>query len=437
MYNFDKLKKEQKLFKEGALKLHNPQWEAIGQKIAQMRIFTDMVLPDKKHLLNINGINCFPRGDLVAISGKEKCGKTTDCRIIVSALMKGEYMGVKAVERQQDARVLWIDTEQARQTSRAVCRGIELMCGHVPPPDRFIYFALREYPDRQEMTEVMRMLFDEYRPDIAIIDGIRDFIPDFNDVVESAEIVLECMRLSSGVDAETARKKGLNERPPCCVCCILHQNKPKDDNNMRGHLGTELSNKAGEVWEATQDDDHVFTFQQTRSRTRPVDDPLRYKVLTVIYNDHDGGKSEEIGMPELWSVEPAAGAASANSATAAVGAASANSATAAAAAPSASSTRLHPPVRYIRTSKGWYPMDQNTAFFMFWTVMGKSGWEFNELKQAFTSYWGVDHFVFNDLVKLTDHHVYRVIENGRKLWLYNGPRPDPENPENPEVECET
>ena len=427
MSKTDLLKENVALLKSGAVTLHNPLFEKLLGQITKYRIRSRTPLAEMKHLLNINGINCFPRGDLVAISGKEKCGKTTDCRIIVSALMKGEYMGVKALE--ENVRVLWIDTEQASQTSRAVCRGIELMCGTEPPDDRFFYFALREYPDREEMTDVMRALFNEFRPDIAIIDGIRDFIPDFNDVVESAEIVLECMRLSSGVSAEKARETGLVERPPCCVCCILHQNKPKDDNNMRGHLGTELSNKAGEVWEATQDDDHVFMFAQTRSRTRPVDDPLRYKVQSQYFTDTGTDKPEEIGIPELWSVEPAVGAASANSATAA--------AAASAAAPSASSTRLHPPVRNIRTSKGWYPMDQNTAFFMFWTVMGKSGWEFNELKQAFTSYWGVDHYVFNDLVKLTDHHVYRVIENGRKLWLYNGPRPDPENPENPEVECET
>ena len=204
MNNIDLVKNNQAMIKSGALTIHNPMWDKIKAKLEHMRIRAGTPLPEMKHLLNINGVNCFPRGDLVAISGKEKCGKTTDCRIIVSALMKGEYMGVTALEK--NVSVLWIDTEQAW---------------------------------------------------------------------ESAEIVLECMRLSSGVSAEQARKKGLTERPPCCVCCILHQNKPKDDNNMRGHLGTELSNKAGEVWEATQDDDHVFSFAQTRSRTRPVDTPLR------------------------------------------------------------------------------------------------------------------------------------------------------------------
>ena len=118
------MKENVALLKSGAVTLHNPLFEKLLGQITKYRIRSRTPLAEMKHLLNINGINCFPRGDLVAISGKEKCGKTTDCRIIVSALMKGEYMGVKAVERQQDARVLWIDTEQARQTSRAVCRAI-------------------------------------------------------------------------------------------------------------------------------------------------------------------------------------------------------------------------------------------------------------------------------------------------------------------------
>ncbi len=390
MNNIDLVKNNQEMIKSGALTIHNPMWDKIKAKLEHMRIRAGTPLPEMKHLLNINGVNCFPRGDLVAISGKEKCGKTTDCRIIVSALMKGEYMGVTALEK--NVSVLWIDTEQACQTSRAVCRGIEMMCGFEPSDVRFVYFALREYPDRQEMTEAMRMLFDMYCPDIAIIDGIRDFIPDFNDIVESSEIVLECMRLSSGVNAEQARKKGLTERPPCCVCCILHQNKPKDDNNMRGHLGTELSNKAGEVWDASQDDGRVFSFTQLRSRTRPVDSPLRYKVISKNYMDKETGKFEEIGVPEIWVPEPGA-------------------------EPQMQVEK----VRNIKTNQGWYTMNHETACYMFWKVMGFANWEFKVMKQKFIEYWGVDFYLFNDLVKLTNNHVFKASQNDKKSWRYDGP----------------
>ncbi len=394
MNNIDLVKNNQAMIKSGALTIHNPMWDKIKAKLEHMRIRAGTPLPEMKHLLNINGVNCFPRGDLVAISGKEKCGKTTDCRIIVSALMKGEYMGVKALE--ENVRVLWIDTEQACQTSRAVCRGIELMCGTEPPDDRFFYFALREYPNREEMTDVMRALFNEFRPDIAIIDGIRDFIPDFNDVVESAEIVLECMRLSSGVSAEKARETGLVERPPCCVCCILHQNKPKDDNNMRGHLGTELSNKAGEVWEATQDDDHVFMFAQTRSRTRPVDDPLRYKVQSKNFTDTD--KPEEIGIPELWVTDPNASPDS-----------------------DSDSGIQEVPMHYIKTKEGYLALNKLSAQYMFYKLMGFADWDYNTMKKQFLAMWQIDYYDFNLLVKLTDNHVFSTKVNGRTIWRYNGP----------------
>lgn len=394
MDNIDKIKADQEKIKSGEITLHNPLWEKIQAKLENMRIRAGTPLPDMKHLLNINGINCFPRGDLVAISGKEKCGKTTDCRIIVSALMKTEYMGVKALE--EDTRVLWIDTEQASQTSRAVCRGIELMCGSELSDERFIYFALREYPDRQEMTEVMRMLFDKYCPDIAIIDGIRDFIPDFNDVVESAEIVLECMRLSSGVSAEQAREKGLKERPACCVCCILHQNKPKDDNNMRGHLGTELSNKAGEVWEATQDDDHVFSFVQTRSRTRPVENPLRYKVVSCEYVDKVTKKPEEIGVPEIWTAP----------------------------VPSDEDQEevMVEDVEFIQTGLGFKPLTEITAYEMLYKALGFGDWTWNTMRKQFCKYWGVDYHVFNAIREYSNGHLRNCVVAGQSVWRYDGPK---------------
>lgn len=372
----------------GRTKTYNPKWEAIREKIDKFDITEDMVLPEMKHLLQVGGINCFPRGDLVAISGKEKCGKTTDCRIMVSALLRGEYMDVMALE--QDVRVLWIDTEQASLSSRAVCRGIKMMCGFALPHERFRYSALREYPDREELTETLRYLFDSFKPDIAIIDGIRDFIPDFNDVVESSEIVLECMQLSSGVSAEKSRETGLNQRPPCCVCCILHQNKPKDDTNMRGHLGTELSNKAGEVWEATQDEDHVFSFKQTRSRTRPITDPIQYKVHSEVYVDPNTGKAEEIGIPEGWTTEPIA--------------------------------EETPREEYVVTRNGPVKITTEQCQMMFYKVMGfGTQWLWRNLISNFSKTWGVDYRKVGYLKDHTDNHVFEVTIDGKNYWQYNGP----------------
>lgn len=61
-----------------------------------------------------------------------------------------------------------------------------------------------------------------------IIDGIRDLIHDINSPSESLDIINELMRWSSYYELH--------------IHTVLHLNK--GDDNTRGHIGTELNNKA-------------------------------------------------------------------------------------------------------------------------------------------------------------------------------------------------
>lgn len=362
----------------------HPEWDEILQHLEKCFIDRDTQLIEQKHLLEIHGVKCFPRGDLIAISGKEKCGKTTACRILATALLRGEYEGIRALET--GLRILWIDTEQARLSTRTVSRGVDMMCGFLPTSDQIRYLNLREWGDKASMRVVLQVMFDNFCPDFVILDGIRDFIDDFNDVRESADIVLEVMRLSSGVSAEEAQEKKLRQRLPCSIACILHQNKPKDDNNMRGHLGTELANKSGEVWESTRGEDGLFEFTQTRSRTRPLEESIQFKVRTKTYIDASG-REEEIGIPEIWKVV--------------------NNDVAEQTGP------------MISTSLGMYPKDENTALWLFWKLMRNRGWKFVDLKREFCAQFGVPYFAFNDLRAMIGSYLAK--DDKDLLWHYLGP----------------
>ncbi len=368
----------------------HPEWDEIQQRLEKCFIDRDTQLIEQKYLLEIHGVKCFPRGDLIAISGKEKCGKTTACRILATAMLRGEYEGIRALE--QGLRILWIDTEQARISTRTVSRGIDLMCGFLPTSDQIRYLNLREWGDKASMRLVLQVMFDNFCPDFVILDGIRDFIDDFNDVRESADIVLEVMRLSSGVSAEDAKEKKLRERMPCSIACILHQNKPKDDNNMRGHLGTELANKSGEVWESTRGEDGLFEFTQTRSRTRPLEAPIHFKIKSKIYIDASG-RQEEIGIPEIW-----------------------NEATDVPAAPEGP---------MIKTSLGSYKKDANTAYWLFWRLMNGRAWKFDDLKREFCSQYNVHFSMFNNLRNLIFDSIVR--DDVSLLWYYQGPSFSPDD----------
>lgn len=116
----------------------------------------------------------------------------------------------------------------------------------------------------------------KFQPDLVILDGIRDLVNDINDGVMAQDVIERLMHLASELH--------------CCLVCILHQNKGSEDKNLRGWIGTELKNKAFEVYECTKDADRVFTWRQTDTRKYDIVDKLLYTV-------------SEDGIPQLCSVE--------------------------------------------------------------------------------------------------------------------------------------
>ncbi len=97
--------------------------------------------------------------------------------------------------------------------------------------DDFVFIVLREQtPDKRKQI-IGYML--ENMPDVGllIIDGIRDLMYDINSPSESTDLINLLMRWSSGYNLH--------------IHTVLHLNK--GDDNARGHIGTELNNKAETV----------------------------------------------------------------------------------------------------------------------------------------------------------------------------------------------
>ena len=148
---------EQDLAKHNAQDVSaHPEWDEILQRLDKCFIDRDTQLIEQKHLMEIHGVKCFPRGDLIAISGKEKCGKTTACRILSTILLRGEYEGFTALEK--NLRILWIDTEQARVSTRTVSRAIDMMCNFQPTSDQIRFLNLREWGDKASMRLVLQVM---------------------------------------------------------------------------------------------------------------------------------------------------------------------------------------------------------------------------------------------------------------------------------------
>lgn len=240
--------------------------EQMLSRLEVHRITPDKELPKMEFLFRLFHKPCFPRGELVALSGKAKSGKTFVSSILMALSYRSQVLSVERIEPKR-LHVLWYDTEQSEESTQDILRNrIIPMTGIAEqqfPMDSFDIFNVRAegYDQRLPMLEAA---VHHYHPDLVILDGIRDLVADINDGVIAQDCIERLMHLAS------------EER--CCIVCILHQNKSTEDRNLRGWIGTELKNKAFEVYECSKSSERIFTWGQTDTRKYDILDTLKFAV---------------------------------------------------------------------------------------------------------------------------------------------------------------
>ena len=230
------------------------------------RIRPDTPLPKVDFLFRLHGKPCFARGELVGVSGKAKSGKTFVCSILMALCFRNEVLSVGRIEPRQ-LHVLWYDTEQSEESTQDILRNRVVPLTGIPedqfPMALFDIFNVRgeSWSDRLPLLETGVRY---YHPDLVVLDGIRDLVADINDGVVAQDVVERLMRLAS--------------ESHCCIVCVLHQNKSQEDRNLRGWIGTELRNKAFEVYECVKSSERIFIWSQTDTRKYDIPDPLSFAV---------------------------------------------------------------------------------------------------------------------------------------------------------------
>ena len=234
--------------------------------LEKMRITPEKALRPMAFLFRLFGKPCFPRGELVAITGKAKSGKTYLTTMLMAACIAPRVL---ALERQTDdadtkpLRVLWYDTEQSDESTQDILRN-RLLPMRGGDMQLLEVFNVRGVP-WQQRRQLLGVAVDYCKPDLVIVDGIRDLVNDINDGVLAQEVMEELMQLA------TARM--------CCITCVLHQNKGSEDHNLRGWIGTELMNKAFEVYACEKLlPQRIFKVEQTMTRKYDIEQTLYFEV---------------------------------------------------------------------------------------------------------------------------------------------------------------
>lgn len=216
--------------------------EITEDKFKYKNYVLDLSLPinEPKFLFSIGGVLTIPLGEFIGIKGRAKMGKSQFLYLLIAIMLaRISKCGIKPLLTEY--KILLFDTEQSQASLKKCCQRALKYAG-LPTnknDERFIPFFMRPL-SIEERRKVIEDAVREERPDIIFIDGVRDLLQDFNSLEQSNNLIQWLLRLTAEYG--------------CTIVSVLHQNKAKDDGNMRGHLGTELLNKLTDCFEVVKKD---------------------------------------------------------------------------------------------------------------------------------------------------------------------------------------
>ncbi len=164
-------------------------------------------------LLSLNGAPIWTPGNHSLLIGKKKSRKTL---LLVWLIVQYIQGGGKAAE------VLVCDTEQGAKHVWKIREKVFILTG------QWISVLMLRGQNIEARRQIIEQAINEENFKVVLIDGIRDLLGNINDPDQCTELVIWIEHLTTSWNLH--------------IVNILHQNKT--DNNARGHLGSELLNKA-------------------------------------------------------------------------------------------------------------------------------------------------------------------------------------------------
>lgn len=204
------------------------------------------------------GLDIFTEGNISVIKGQAKARKSFAISAMVAGMMQMNW--TCGFRGKKFKRVIYFDTEQSKYHVQIIAKRIAKMVGseHM---DRFECYALRPYTSKQRTELIEYMFYNSDKTALIIVDGVRDLMQNINSATESTEIVNKLLRWTDDTKIH--------------LTCVIHENPSLEGGGKaRGHIGTELMNKAEAVIEIEKlrdPNEHVSKIKPYMMRGRSFD----------------------------------------------------------------------------------------------------------------------------------------------------------------------
>ncbi|MEI6695536.1 MAG: AAA family ATPase [Bacteroidota bacterium] len=180
-------------------------------------------------------------GNFSLIIGKAKSRKTFFINIALATATKNDLVlnRFRGILPKEQSEVIYFDTEQGKHhVLKAVKRVCNMSSNNVP--DNLKAYGLRKFKPSERLKLIEKAIYSNDKLSFVVIDGIRDLVTSINDEEQATMLTSKLLKWT--------------EEQNIHIMCVLHQNK--GDNNARGHLGSEVTNKAETVLSITKDENN-------------------------------------------------------------------------------------------------------------------------------------------------------------------------------------
>ena len=259
------------------------------------RLSLSKIYEKAPEILKVQGSVIGTLGNFSASIGKAKSKKTFNVSAIVAAALKnGTVLRYVAELPEEKRKILYVDTEQSHYHCLKVMKRILRLAGL--PDDRdnehLEFLALRKYTPEQRIRIVEQAIYNTPDIGLVIIDGIRDMVYDINSPGESTRIISKLMQWTDDRQIH--------------IHTVLHQNK--NDEHARGHIGTELNNKAETIMqvEVDKEDKTVSVVEAVHIRDREFE-PFAFRINEEAMPEPVGSylpKEKKTGRPTKGPFDP-------------------------------------------------------------------------------------------------------------------------------------
>lgn len=264
------------------------------EQLEPPKVAWEQVDPDGKQESMILGT----LGNFSLVIGKAKSRKSFFMNIALSATVGDDIVleRFKGCLPDDKRQVLYFDTEQGKYHVQLALKRVCRQLG-VSVPENLKVYGLRTKKPSERLKLIEYAIYNTPGLGFVVIDGIKDLVTSINDEAEATMIASKLLQWTE--------ERGIH------IVVVLHQNK--GDNNARGHIGTELINKAETVLSVTKSDQdnnisivnpemcrnrepEPFAFEIIEGLPRLVDN---FQIRTSESNKLDVSKMEEFKIYQL------------------------------------------------------------------------------------------------------------------------------------------